>query len=194
MPCACVVSPRRRHSHTSRSAFQISVLPVTRVSKKASRSDSSRLRLQGSALPECDSGLVGTDDGGWTGALGRTGECDEPRRDVGCEKDWFMAAREESAGWSALLFAGCWAAGSFWMEEFVLETQQPWGEGVIRLRHEETATCRGCDTADVDHMYHEIRSAPRMRLAIAWCFTRFGGEGRRLVKSGCSREGANKLG
>jgi hypothetical protein len=148
------------------------------VSKKASRSESSRLRLQGSILPAGDSGLVGTDEGDWTGALGRTGECDEPRRDVGCEKeveDWFIAAREESAGRSALPFAGCRAAGSFWVEEFVLETQQPWGHGV-RLRHEETATCRGCDTADADHKYHEIRSALRMRLAIAWCFTRFGGE------------------
>jgi hypothetical protein len=38
-------------------------------------------------LPEGDSGLVGTDDGGCTGALGRTGECDEVRRDVGCDKE-----------------------------------------------------------------------------------------------------------
>lgn len=122
------MSPQRRHSQTSRSAFHISVLPVTRVSKKASRSASSRPRLQGSTLPAGDSGLVGTDVGSWTGALGRTGECDEARRDVGCEKeaeDWFMAAREESAGRSALLFAGCRAAGSFWEGEFVLETQQP---------------------------------------------------------------------
>jgi hypothetical protein len=98
------------------------------VSKKASRSASSRPRLQGSILPEGDSGLVATDEGSWTGAFGRTGECDEARRDVGCEKDvedWFMAAREESAGRSALLFVGCRAMGSFWEEEFVLEREQP---------------------------------------------------------------------
>jgi hypothetical protein len=98
------------------------------VSKKASRSASSRPRLQGSILPEGDSGLVATDEGSWTGAFGRTGECDEARRDVGCEKDvgdWFMAAREESAGRNALLFAGCRAMGSFWEEEFVLEREQP---------------------------------------------------------------------
>jgi hypothetical protein len=89
------------------------------VSKKASLSASSRPRVQGSILPEGDSGLVGTDEGAWTGALGRTGECDEVRRDVGCDKeveDWFMAAREESAGRSALLFAGCRAIGSFYEE------------------------------------------------------------------------------
>jgi hypothetical protein len=36
-----------------------------------------------------------------------------------------MAAREESAGRSALLFAGWRAMGSFWAEEFVLEREQP---------------------------------------------------------------------
>lgn len=36
--------------------------------------------------PEGDAGLVGTGAGAWIGALGRTGECEDARRDGGLEE------------------------------------------------------------------------------------------------------------
>ena len=48
-----------------------------------------------------------------------------------------MAAREESAGRSALLFAGCRAIGSFWDEEFVVEREQPY-EDMVRIKDLKT--------------------------------------------------------
>jgi hypothetical protein len=73
------------------------------VSKKASRSESSRERVQGATLPAGDTGLVGTGEGARRGALGLAGEGEDARRDGGDEEEaeaegWFIAAREESCG------------------------------------------------------------------------------------------------
>lgn len=71
------------------------------MSKKASRSESSRERVQGATLPAGETGLVGTGEGARTGALGLAGEGEDVRWEGGVEDEaeaegWFIAAREES--------------------------------------------------------------------------------------------------
>lgn len=63
------------------------------------------------------------------GAFGRTGECEEARREACTEEEaesWFIAAREESWGREAFADAGWRAAGSSLSEAAGREAQQPW--------------------------------------------------------------------
>jgi hypothetical protein len=120
------------------------------VSKKASRSESRRVRVQGATLPAGETGLVGTGEGRRTGALGLAGECEGSRRDGGVEDEaeaegWFIAAREESCGMPpavvvVVLVGGGRAAGSWSEGVLVLEAQQPWWWSVRYGAH--FAQCR----------------------------------------------------